>query len=350
LDVDPQSGARVGDAQRLTSGLNLAEFTPSPDGRKILAVKAKDQSRLWSFPTGPGPYTTLTAGMALTGEGFEDAEPEWTADGKGLVFISNRRGPIDIWKLTPGGAPVQLTTGDGDKSMPKPSPDGRWLAFFRRDQNGSQARVMRPDGGDEHFPLLAGDERYPFSDLEGWSPDGGRAAVTLASKAEPYTTRIVTVDRETGTVRDPATLNVPGAMAERFVWSPDGRFLVYKAVGDGSWDLWVTDPEGKSPRRLTSDPGNERVAKWSPDGKYLYYVKDYRSVWRLPMDSDARPTGPAELWAVFPKTRINGDGLAVSKQQIVVAVTEEASDLWLVEFRGEVRIDPIPAASASERA
>ncbi len=106
---------------------------------------------------------------------------------------------------------------------------------------------------------------------------------------------------------------------------------MYEAVSDGSWDLWVTDPEGKDPRRLTSDPGNERGAKWSPDGKFLYYVKDNRSVWRLPMGAEARPTGPAELWAEFPKTQLSVD-MAVAKDRVVVAVGEEASDLWLVEF------------------
>ena len=73
-------------------------------------------------------------------------------------------------------------------------------------------------------------------------------------------------------------------------------------------------------------------APWSPDGKFLYYVKDYRSVWRLPMDADARPTGPAQRWAEFPKSRsrpMRGDG---RQDRFVVAVREEASDLWLVEF------------------
>ena len=115
-----------------------------------------------------------------------------------------------------------------------------------------------------------------------------------------------------GNVRDPVNSESARHDARAFAWSPDGRFLVYEAVSDGSWDLWVTDAEGKNPRRPTSDPGNERRRRWSPDGKFLYYVKDFRSVWRLPMGADARPTGPAERWAEFPKTRIDATALAVS--------------------------------------
>jgi hypothetical protein len=50
------------------------------------------------------------------------------------------------------------------------------------------------------------------------------------------------------------------------------------------------------------------------------------------MDAAARPTGPAQPWAEFPSTKIAWDSLALAKDRAVVAVTEEASDLWLVEF------------------
>jgi hypothetical protein len=43
-------------------------------------------------------------------------------------------------------------------------------------------------------------------------------------------------------------------------------------------------------------------------------------------------TGPAELWAQFPKTKILPAAIAFIKDQAVLAITEEASDLWLVEF------------------
>jgi Tol biopolymer transport system component len=90
----------------------------------------------------------------------------------------------------------------------------------------------------------------------------------------------------------------------------------------------------RAPNRAasTSDPGNERSPVWSPDGKFVYYVKDYRSIWRIPMDASGKSTGPAQVWAQFPKTKIDYDSLAFTKDQAIIALTEEASDLWLVEF------------------
>ena len=198
LDVDPQSGTRVGDARRLTSGLNLAEFTPSPDGRKILAVKTKSQSRLWSFPPGAGPYSTLAAGKPLTNEGFTDAQPIWTPDGKDLLFISNRRGPIDLWRLPPAAPRCSSRRAAADK-LSKPSPDGRWIAFSATSDQGVHALVMRPGRQRAAFAHPRDEERFPFYAMEDWSPDGGRVVVTIASKEQPWAKPSAAVDRETGT-------------------------------------------------------------------------------------------------------------------------------------------------------
>jgi Tol biopolymer transport system component len=144
------------------------------------------------------------------------------------------------------------------------------------------------------------------------------------------------VNPENGTAQDITVLDLPGGMTQYPRWSPDGRHLAYEAVTEGSWDLWMVSADGKNPERLTSDPGNERSAAWSPDGKFLYFIKDERTVWRIPMDSN-KPTGPPQLWAEFskgvsPRPRIDYGGIDFSRGQAALAVVEDASDLWLVEF------------------
>jgi hypothetical protein len=83
---------------------------------------------------------------------------------------------------------------------------------------------------------------------------------------------------------------------------------------------------------LTVGPGNKRGAAWSPDAKYLYYIQDERSIWRIPMNPSCQPSGPPQLWAEFPKTRIDYGGIDLSKDQAALALLEDASDLWMVEF------------------
>jgi Tol biopolymer transport system component len=53
--------------------------------------------------------------------------------------------------------------------------------------------------------------------------------------------------------------------------SPDGR-LVAASVGFGTdTDIWIFDLERHTERRLTFDPGADRLPSWSPDGKTIVY-------------------------------------------------------------------------------
>jgi Tol biopolymer transport system component/serine/threonine protein kinase len=333
LEVDVKTGARAGKARRLTQALDLGEYSFSPDGRKLVVVRAKSQCRLWSFPTRPERLTDLTLGRPLTSRGFSDMRPRWAPDGKTVFFSSDRRGSIDVWKMPPGASsPTRLTTGPGKKLHVSLSPDESWIAVTVVNEKGEYLYVMRPNGSDLHLldPKLP--EKFTAAYAPDWSPDGTRLAVALGTHDKGEKIGIVTMDLKTGTARDIKLLDLPGGMTESPRWSPDGRHFAYESVSDGNWDIWVASADGSNPRRLTSDPGNERGAAWSPDGKFLYYIKDDRAVWRIPLDSSARPVGPAQLWAEFPKARIDYGGIDFTKDQALIAVVEEASDLWLVEF------------------
>jgi WD40-like Beta Propeller Repeat len=64
----------------------------------------------------------------LTGEGFRDIRPSFSADGKWIYFSSNRSGRIEVWKVPAGGGtPQQVTQISGNE--PFESPDGKFLYF-----------------------------------------------------------------------------------------------------------------------------------------------------------------------------------------------------------------------------
>jgi hypothetical protein len=48
--------------------------------------------------------------------------------------------------------------------------------------------------------------------------------------------------------------------------------------------------------------------------------------------ASGQATDKPKLWAEFPKTKIAWDSIAVAKDQVVMSVTEEASDLYLIEY------------------
>jgi serine/threonine protein kinase len=330
----PATDGTLGTARRLTSGLELSEFTFSPEGRKLIAVKTRSTTRLWSFPLGRESLKDLKDGKPLTSTGFTDACPQWLGEGKDIIFTSNRRGSIDVWRMNVEvGVPERLTAGHGVKHYVRVSPGGSWIAFNAL-AAGDSPRVMKPDGSNTHLLF----EQLPDTvgkgglvGIENWSPDGSRVLLSCETKDGRDGIGVANFNDEHGMADGLRVFDLPHHLMNRACWSPDGKFLVYEAVTEGSWDLWTANSEGKNPRRLTSGSGNERSPVWSLDGKYLYYIHDSRTIMRLPM-KDGAATGPAHVWARFPRTKIDSDSLALTKDVAVIAVTEEGSDLWQVEF------------------
>jgi len=62
---------------------------------------------------------------------------------------------------------------------------------------------------------------------------------------------------------------------------PPAAALVYEAVVDGNQDLYVVPAAGGPPRRLTSDPASDGLARWTPDGRSVIYTSDRSGNWQL---------------------------------------------------------------------
>src|SRR3990172_660589 len=71
-------------------------------------------------------------------------------------------------------------------------------------------------------------------------------------------------------------------------WSPDGRSIVYVSDQAGGWNLWIVDPEGRSPRALTV--GNLQYSNpvFTPDGASIAVASDRGAATR----------GGADLWLI----------------------------------------------------
>jgi Tol biopolymer transport system component len=55
-------------------------------------------------------------------------------------------------------------------------------------------------------------------------------------------------------------------------WSPEGEFIAYGLVRNGSADVMVQPVAGGEAEARASGPGDETTPRWSPDGKYLAYL------------------------------------------------------------------------------
>ncbi len=74
--------------------------------------------------------------------------------------------------------------------------------------------------------------------------------------------------------------------------SPDGKWIAYtvtvysKEDNRGNSDIWLVSVDGKTTRRLTSNPAADFSPRWSPDGQTLAFVSTRdgsAQIWLLPM-------------------------------------------------------------------
>ncbi|MBZ5611448.1 MAG: glycosyltransferase 87 family protein [Acidobacteriia bacterium] len=101
-------------------GLSATRPSVSPDEQR-LAFIAADKIVLysrgaWSAVASPAPVHDVA----------------WWPDSERLIYSAGPSGSSQIYAMSAGGAPTQLTHGSGDHTDPAVSPDGRWLAYTVR--------------------------------------------------------------------------------------------------------------------------------------------------------------------------------------------------------------------------
>ncbi|MCA1588120.1 MAG: prolyl oligopeptidase family serine peptidase [Chloroflexi bacterium] len=178
--------------------------------------------RLWLVEVATGEAEPLTRGDN------HDRDPQWSPDGRQVAFVSDRHRDADLgWRRDiylvdlAGRRVRQLSPGRGRQEWGAPSwsPDGRWVAAvgqrdWRRGEirQASVWRIRVRDG--EAEDLLAG------SDLEA----AGAMNSDLFPAGEP-----------------------------RVHWISGGRWVLFAAPVEGSFELWRVSPEDRRIERLTRD-------------------------------------------------------------------------------------------------
>lgn len=194
--------------------------------------------------------------------------PNWTRDGKELVYNSDGR----IWRVpVEGGEPVAVNTGpqihsNNDHGL---SPDGQSLIISDQSNADNLSRIwLLPLGGSDKPRSIVSDSAAR-SYWHGWSPDGGTIAyVRVGANDDSYD--IYTVDLKTG-ARKPLVVG-PGS-DDGPEWSPDGQWLYFNSTRSGAMQIWRAKADGSDPQQVTTDPNfRDWFAHVSPDGKWIAFI------------------------------------------------------------------------------
>jgi imidazolonepropionase-like amidohydrolase/Tol biopolymer transport system component len=282
--------------------------TWSADGRYIAARKHFTTQRslgtgeIWLYHLGGGNGVALVTRPNPQHQ-KELGEPTFAPAGDAIYFSRN---------TTPGGTfeyaedsntalyaieRYDMATGErravaggpGGAVRPTPSPDGRWLAFVRRERARSKLYVRDLRSGEErkiHDELdqdmqetWAVQGLYPNMD---WTPDSRSILFWAGGKLRR-------IDRDgsglaeipfrvadTRALVDPPRVSVPVApdafttRIPRFAAvSPDGRRAVFESLGR----LWIKELAGGAARKLAADDGDFQLfPSWSRDGSRIAFV------------------------------------------------------------------------------
>lgn len=269
----------------------------------------------------------------LSSEAGTKAYPAFSPDGQRIAYSARGSAKVDPFHIyvrtVTTDTPRALTSGDGNDVSPAWSPDGSQLAFLRLVDGKSQYMVVNVGGGGERKVVEfdgSGDESQPLPSVS-WAGDGKSLVVVDTSQTPPV---LVAAAVDTGAV-------TPITKAERSegdycpAVSPDGTGLAFvrNTANEGA-DIYLTDMQGGSPRKLTYDDRRVTGLSWTPDGRELVY-SGYRMgnsrLWRVPVHG-----GSPQLVAIagrhsqYPAVG-RGNRLAYSDSPTVSAIWRAAMQL-----------------------
>ncbi len=275
----------------------IGDFTVSPDGRWV-AFSAADVSlakntvrpHLWVVPLKGGEERRLTDANGPTESG-----PQFSPDGKSLLFISARGGNSQIWVQsfdpetgTLTGEPRQVTNISTDADGAVWSPDGKSILFVSsvypdctddacnkaRDEEKAKSPVKAQiwthlffrhwstwtDGKFSHLFLVASD------------CDGAKAGEACAGR-----------DLTPGAYDTPP-FQLGGQIDYSF--SPDSKEVAYTSNHDAMpaastnndvFVLSLTDPDAKPKDLTAANHGSDSNPMYSPDGKWIAIRSQFRA-------------------------------------------------------------------------
>jgi serine/threonine protein kinase/Tol biopolymer transport system component len=338
------SGAHkaVGRPRRLTFGTGLdAAFSLTPGGELVFATLAGNVN-VWSLPATTsqgkvtGPPQRLTEGAAT------DSYPSISADGRRMVFFSDRSGNADIWlKQLDTGAESRLTFDPAFETFPIIAPDGGTVAYAAIDDpKFPSIHMMKLEPG-----ASPGPSQKVCSSCGNLSDLSGDGRVLYYN--DP-TSGIISLDTATGARAQIARRENRNPADPRF--SPDGKWVAFHTIvsaltrqiviapapglaADAEW-LAVTD--GKT---------MDRLAAWAPDGSALYFISEadgYRCIAARRLDPvTKRPVGPVfyvyhfhgARRSLMNFTNVNMARLSIARDRIVFSLGEHHGNLWLTKLK-----------------
>lgn len=291
-----------GEPQRLTfSSSYIFGLTWTADGSEIvfstMMGESGDSANLWRIPAAGGTPKRMEA------VGQRAITPVASLQGNRLAFVQVLL-DINIWRrripeaTTGKAAPARVISSTYGDGCPQYSPDGKRIVFCSNRSGAVQIWVCEADGASPR-QLTDLDHHYSDTGTPRWSPDGREIAF---DSVEGGNRDIYVISAEGGR---PRRLTTEVAEDMNPSWSHDGRWIYFGSNRNGSLQIWKLPVAGGQAVQVTKQGGFEGFE--SPDAKFFYYAKGrgIPGLWRIPVEGgaetfvlDHHQAGLWRCWAV----------------------------------------------------
>jgi Tol biopolymer transport system component len=252
------------------------------------------------------------------------------------AFLTWRLWATDYFWRNPlaDARPVRLTDFDGEELDAAISPDGKFMVFLSN-RDGPLDVFVGQIGSGAFTNLTKGHFRPPTWAVvrqTGFSGDGAQVWFSQAQSTGSSTGR--------STLMGPTMGGTPKLFIEHGsnpTWSPDGKMLAFYRPDPGD-PIFVADANAGNPQQIfAAEPGVHcHFPTWSPDGSFIYFVKGTPTtdmdVWRIPArGGTAEQITFHHAWVAYP-------AWLDARTLVYSATADDGSGQWLYAIDVEHRI------------
>lgn len=327
------------DADALWKLQRVQEPALSPDGKTIAFVVRKFDVE--GNTSARHIYTVAMDGGApkqITTQGSLNERPKWTPDSKQIVFISNRGGEAQVWKMAPdGSAAAQVTKISTEAGGLLVSPDGKNIVFQSAVYPDCPDDACNKTKAEEEAKSKVKARSYTSLLYRHWTEFQGKKR-----------NHLFVVPIEGGVAKDltPGPRDVPPFSLggpDDYVISPDGTEICFVANQDENLamstnsDLFVVALAGGEAKKITTmNPAADNSPSYSPDGKMLAYR------------SQAKAGYESDKWRLVVMDRVSGSATILTEalDRYVESFTWSPDSkrlFFTVSDRGRVNLQMMPA-------
>jgi DNA-binding winged helix-turn-helix (wHTH) protein/Tol biopolymer transport system component len=336
LPIDYHTGHATGSPSRMTQDHgSTVGLSATSDGKRIVLLRRTSQADVYlSDIEVPGKQVTKPRRFTL--DERQDFPFGWTPDSKAVFFLSDREGPLHIFKQGIDQTQPELLVGGNERMwVPRLTPNNDsvlYLVNSMPNENSDQSRIMR-------VPLTGGLSTLVLRAPHIYNHQCAKLPSTLCiySQIEPGLQRFFTYDPEAGSGTEiaAATMNLQDAPGYNWSLSSDGKYLASAAwTGQNKqFALRIVDlATGTAKIIPVAGPSGEVGTDWAADNKSVWlggYLRrgpwGYTGVLNVGLNGTVTPVldePNLSIWAAIPSP--DGRHLAL------VGHTED-SNAWLLE-------------------